>query len=234
MQRITVVTGANRGIGFEICRQLGQLGDRVVLGARDPAKGEAAAARLRHEGLEVEAAVLDVADASSVRAFADDLLRRHGRVDRLVNNAGVMLDHGAEASALTVPDDVMRRTMEVNVYGALRMAQALVPGMRTQGFGRIVNLSSGLGQLADMNGHWAAYRTSKTALNALTRILADELQGSGILVNAVCPGWVKTDMGGASATRTVERGAETPVWLATLPDDGLTGGFFRDRLAIAW
>lgn len=234
MQRVAVVTGGNRGLGLEICRQLALAGDRVVLTARDPAKGEAAAIRLAMQGLTVETAQLDVADPASCEAFAQEIRRRFGRVDRLVNNAGVLLDHGPLASALTVPRDILEKTMEVNVYAPVRLCQLLVPMMRAGNYGRIVNVSSGMGALNDMGGGWPAYRLSKAALNAATRVLAAELGPAQVKVNAACPGWVRTDMGGEHAPRSVQEGADTPVWLATLPDDGPTGGFFRDRQPIPW
>jgi len=236
-KRVAIVTGANRGIGFETCRQLARRGFKVVLAARDGAKGEPAARRLREEGLDVEFAPLDVTDDESVRRFARQLEKTHGRVDVLVNNAGIMID-GKEgdgpkaASILDAKVDTMRRTMEVNVYGALRVTQALLPLMPRDG-ARVINVSSGMGQLSDMNGGWPAYRTSKAALNALTRIFADELKDTGIRINSVCPGWVKTDMGGPNAERTPEKGAETIVWLAT-ESSVPTGGFFRDQKPIEW
>lgn len=235
--RIAVVTGANRGLGLETCRQLARLGLTVLLTSRDPAKGEAAAAALRADGLAVRVQPLDVTDADSVRRLAQYLHAEFGRVDVLVNNAGVFLDpldapDPAAASVLRAELDTVRRSMETNVYGPLRLCQALVPLM--QGRGRIVNVSSGMGQLSDMNGCCPGYRFSKVALNALTRSLADELRGTGIKVNSVCPGWVRTDMGGRDATRPVEEGADSIVWLATLPDDGPSGGFFRDRKPIPW
>jgi NAD(P)-dependent dehydrogenase (short-subunit alcohol dehydrogenase family) len=156
-----------------------------------------------------------------------------GRADVLVNNAGVMLDGGGRRIA-DLSLDVLQATLEVNLYGALRVTQALLPMMRRHRYGRIVNLSSGLGQLADMGSGTPAYRISKTALNAFTRILAAELEGTNIKVNSLCPGWVRTDLGGPNAPRSVEEGADTAVWLATLPDKGPSGGFFRDRKRIAW
>ena len=230
-QRIAVVTGGNRGIGLEICRQLAQLGYQVVLTSRDEVQGLGAQQRLVAEGAEVGYHPLDVTDAESVHRLAEVLQQAYGRVDVLVNNAGVMLD---DRDVLEADLEIVRATMETNVYGPWQLAQALVPLMQQHGYGRIVNLSSGMGQLSGMGSHRPAYRLSKTALNALTRILAAQLQGSNILVNSMSPGWVRTDMGGPSAPRSVEEGADTAVWLATLPDDGPTGGFFQDRKPIPW
>ena len=235
--RIAVVTGANRGLGLETCRQLARRGLTVVLTSRAAAKGEAAAARLRDDGLNVRFHPLDVTDPHSIGGLAQYLQAEFGRVDVLVNNAGVFLDpldspDAGAASVLRADLDTVRRSMETNVYGPLLLCQALVPLM--QGRGRIVNLSSGMGQLSDMNGCCPGYRFSKVAINALTRSLADELQSTAIKINSVCPGWVRTDMGGPHANRSVEDGADTIVWLATLPDDGPSGGFFRDRKPIPW
>jgi NAD(P)-dependent dehydrogenase (short-subunit alcohol dehydrogenase family) len=233
-QRVAVVTGANRGIGFEICRQLARgAGMRVVLTARNEAKGSAAAKKLRDEGLEVDFHVLDVAKEGSVRTFAGWLEGTCKRCDVLVNNAGIMADPRG-SRVLDSRLQTWRETLDTNVVGPLMMIQAMVPLMRRQRYGRVVNMSSGQGQLSDMGPGTPAYRVSKTALNALTRTLAAELGGGGILVNSMCPGWVKTDMGGAGAPRTVEQGADTAVWLATLPDEGPSGGFFRDRKPIPW
>ncbi len=231
-QRVAVVSGANRGIGLEIARQLATTGLRVVMGARDGAKGSEAAERLSGQGLDVTARALDVADQGSVDAFAGAVEADLGGVDVLVNNAGVIGDTGA--SGLEADLDEVKRTLETNLFGAWRLAEAVVPLMRGRGGGRIVNLSSGTGQLSDMNGGAPAYRVSKTSLNALTRIFASELDDEGIKVNSACPGWVRTDMGGSGARSSVEEGADTPVWLATLPDDGPTGGFFRGRESIPW
>jgi len=234
---LAVITGASRGLGFETCRQLGRRGYRVLLTARDHAKGKAAAAALRDEGLDVGFFPLDVTDTDSVRALAGHLEREGGRLDVLVNNAGVFLDpmppEDPSASSIFRADiATVRYSMEANAYGPLRLCQALVPLMR--GRGRVVNVSSGMGQLSGMNGCCPGYRFSKAALNVLTRILADELRDTRIKVNSVCPGWVRTEMGGPNAERSVEEGADTIVWLATLPDDGPSGGFFRDRKPIPW
>jgi NAD(P)-dependent dehydrogenase (short-subunit alcohol dehydrogenase family) len=231
--RIAVVTGGNKGIGFEICRQLARCGVRVVLTARDGVRGLDAERKLQDEGLNVLFHPLDVTDSAQVDALAATMERDHGRCDILVNNAGVLLDaRGSRVLDVTV--ETFRATFETNVYGPLRMCQALVPLMRRHRFGRIVNLSSGLGQLEDMGDGTPAYRASKTALNALTRMVSEAARRDGILVNSMCPGWVRTDMGGANATRGVDKGAQTAVWLATLPDGGPSGGFFRDKRRIAW
>jgi len=231
--RIAVVTGAGRGIGFEICRQLARRGINVVLTARDAGRGNRAAEILQGQGLNVIFHALDVTDPKQVHALADYLSQTHGRCDILVNNAGILIDKRG-TGVLELQVETLRTTLETNFYGPLQISQALVPLMRKHRYGRIVNVSSGLGQLEGMGDGTPAYRASKAALNTLTLMLAAATRGSGILVNSMCPGWVRTDMGGASATRSVEKGAETAVWLAALSDDGPTGGFFRDRNAIAW
>jgi NAD(P)-dependent dehydrogenase (short-subunit alcohol dehydrogenase family) len=232
-RKIAVVTGANRGIGFEICRQLAAKGIDVVLTSRDEAKGRMAVAQLRSQGLEIEFYQLDVTDTSGIQRLGGFLERKYGAADILVNNAGIMAD-AKGTGMLGVQLQIIRTTMETNVYGPLILCQALIPLMRKKNYGRIVNISSGLGQLSEMGGGMPAYRMSKTALNALTRTLAAELKGTNILVNSLCPGWVKTDMGGPNAVKTLAEGADTAVWLATLPDSGASGGFYRDRKAISW
>ncbi len=231
--RIAVVTGGNKGIGFEICRQLARKGVNVVLTARDAGMGLAATERLQAQGLNVIFHPLDVTDAAGVRRLARYLRLTHRRCDILVNNAGVALDRYS-TSVLDTPVQLFRDTLETNVYGPLMLCQELVPLMLREGYGRVVNLSSGMGQLEDMGDGSAAYRMSKTALNALTRMVAAATAKKGILVNALCPGWVRTDMGGRNAARGVEKGAQTAVWLATLPANGPSGGLFRDKKAIAW
>lgn len=232
-QRIAVVTGGNRGIGLEICRQLARLGLKVVLTARVEEKAREAAAGLA-SGPEIDVVpfTLDVTHPPEVERLAVFLERELGGVDVLVNNAGVFLDQ--HFGGLTVPLDAVHESLEINVVGPWALSQAVVPLMRKRRYGRIVNVSSGLGAMSEMMGGYASYRVSKLALNGLTRILADELHGTNILVNTMCPGWVQTEMGGEGAPRPVEKGADTAVWLATLPDGGPTGGFFRDRRLIPW
>jgi len=229
---VAVVTGANRGIGLETVRQLAHKGLHVVLTSRDAGKGEAIATSLQAEGLTVTFHPLEVTDPDSIQTLVEFLTAKFGGVDILVNNAGVYLDNGMDG--LTVPADRVRQTLEVNTLAPLQLSQAIIPLMRQGGRGRIVNVSSGMGALTDMTSSSLAYRISKTALNAITRILADELTGTNILVNSVCPGWVKTDMGGENAPRSVEKGADTIVWLATLPDGSPSGLFWRDRDPIDW
>jgi NAD(P)-dependent dehydrogenase (short-subunit alcohol dehydrogenase family) len=231
VDRVALVTGANRGIGFEISRQLGQRGYVVVLGSRDRERGEVAAARLRSEGLDVIGCQLDVADRASVESAVERMRREHGRLYAVVNNAAILYDtwqRGVDANL-----DEVREAFETNVLGAWRVVQATLPLLRASSTARIVNVSSGAGALTDMGGGTPAYRTSKAALNALTRVLAAELRADRILVNAICPGWVATDMGGAGG-RPVSEGAAGIVWAVELPDDGPTSGFFRDGRPIAW
>jgi len=226
--RVALVTGANRGIGLAVCSRLVALGLRVVLTARDGAKAESAAR-------EIDGAIphqLDVTLPESVRGLGEWLRRDVGRLDVLVNNAGIYPDEGV--SGLAVPPELVRTTFESNALGALRVCQEVVPLMLARRWGRVVNVTSGYGRMDAMDARTLAYKVSKLALNGVTRILADELRGSGVLVNAVDPGWVRTAMGGARAPRSVAQGAETIVFAATLPDGGPTGRLFRDRQIVPW
>jgi NAD(P)-dependent dehydrogenase (short-subunit alcohol dehydrogenase family) len=229
-----LVTGANRGIGREVARQLADLGYAVLLTARDEAQARAAATEIAAEtGAPVYPLALDVSDPQSVAAAAASVGAAPGRLDVLVNNAGVGLDFGVSG---TTPDfDAIEQTLRTNFYGAYRLTVALLDLLRTSKHPRIVNVSSGMGGVTEMGGWSPGYRVSKAALNAVTRILSTELQDDGFLVNSACPGFVKTDMGAPmGASKSVQAGAAGIVWLATLPDDGPTGGFFRDGKPIAF
>jgi NAD(P)-dependent dehydrogenase (short-subunit alcohol dehydrogenase family) len=231
-KKIAVVSGANRGIGFETCRQLSQLGFLTILTSRDENKGKAAVELLLQEGGDLIYHQLDVADLNSITRLASYLKENFDRCDILINNAGVFLDRGK--SVFDVPLEVLQETLEINFIGALSMCRAFAPFMRVHQYGRIVNVSSGMGSIANMAGYSAAYKLSKLVMNAMTRIMADEIKEINIKVNTMAPGWVRTDMGGPSAPRSLAQGADTIIWLATLPDDGPTGGFFEDRKPIAW
>ncbi|MBI4785317.1 MAG: SDR family oxidoreductase [Oscillatoriophycideae cyanobacterium NC_groundwater_1537_Pr4_S-0.65um_50_18] len=230
-ERIAIVTGANRGIGLEVVRQLAHKGITVILGSRDLQKGEQAAAQLIGAGLHVLPRQLDVTAPESMTQLATQVEQEFGRLDILVNNAGILYDTWQQPS--TADFDTVQEAISINTLGPWRMCKAFVPLLRRSQEGRIVNVSSGAGSIASMDNSTPAYSVSKAALNAFTRSLAAELKGTGILVNAVCPGWVATDMGG-SGGRPVEDGAASVVWAAMLPDDGPTGGFFRDGKPVPW
>ena len=229
MARIVLVTGANRGIGLEVARQLAARRLRVIVSARDAQKAAEAA---RSIGSDTHSVQLDVTDAQSIDRAARDVESLCGGVDVLINNAGVLLAENREL--LTTSLDDFRHTFEANVFGVIAVCQAFVPGMIDRGYGRVVNVSSRAGQISSMNDYAPAYSMSKAALNAVTRQLAAATNGTGVLVNSACPGWVRTAMGGRNAPRSVEQGADTIVWLATLPDGGPTGGFYSDRRRMDW
>ncbi|MGD1221564.1 SDR family NAD(P)-dependent oxidoreductase [Streptomyces krungchingensis] len=224
---IALVTGANRGIGREVARQLAAAGHTVLVTARS---AEAAAEAARAVGPDTRPLRLDVTSEADITALARDV-DALGVLDVLVNNAAITYDTWQRA--ITADLDVVREAAETNLYGPWRLTQALLPLLRASAHPRIVNVSSEAASLAGMGGGTPAYSASKAALNALTRMLAAELRGDGVLVNAVCPGWVATDMGGPGG-RPVEEGAASVVWAATLPDDGPTGGFFRDGRPLPW
>lgn len=227
--RIALVTGANRGLGLEVTRQLAELGSVVYLGSRTLEKGERAAASIRSAG--VHPIQLDVTDPADRETAVRRVEQDHGRLDVLVNNAAVHYDSGNRAAA---PDfDVVGEALATNLYGTWHTTLAFLSLLTRSDHGRIVNVSSGAGALADMGGGHPGYSVSKVGLNALTRMWAAELGLRGIRVNSVCPGWVATDMGGRGG-RPIPEGAAGIVWAATLPDDGPTGGFFRDGRPIPW
>lgn len=227
--KVALVTGSNRGIGFEVVRKLARRGYRVALAARRRAAAEEAAGRLSAEGLEVWPLELDVSDDASVQAARRLVEERLGRLDALVNNAGVLSGDDRRLPGLEVPVEVVRATFEVNTFGPLRVTQAFAPLLVRQG-GNVVNVSSIMGQLASAGPGYLAYRSSKAALNMITRVLAAELAPHGVRVNAVHPGWIRTRMGGPEAPGRPEEGAEPIVGLATLGPDGPSGGFFGPDL----
>jgi NAD(P)-dependent dehydrogenase (short-subunit alcohol dehydrogenase family) len=239
-RRVALVTGANRGIGFAIAERLAHAGLTVIMGCRNESRGSAACDQLTGQGLDAHFTLFDVTDATTVQSAVARTADRFGRLDVLVNNAGIMID--SHTGILELDRALLQNTLETNAYGPLLLSQACIPVMRRHAYGRIVNLSSTLGSLADtVNPDSSlaevgspAYRMSKTLLNAITALLARELRGSNILVNSVCPGWVRTNLGGPQAPLSPDQAAATPVWLATLPDDGPTGGFFREHQPIPW
>ena len=224
-EKIAVVTGANRGLGKGTAEALAKLGYQVVVTCRKVSEGEPVAKQIGgvfHP--------LDVTDPNSIERLVE-FLNKKGRLDVLINNAGILPDR--DAPALRASIESCRKAFETNTLGALLLSQKCIPLMKKTG-GRIVNVSSGMGQLKDMSSGYIAYRMSKAALNVVTRVLANETRGSGILINSVCPGWVKTDMGGAGASRELSEGVASILWAATLPDSGPTGGFFRDGKPLEW
>ncbi|HMH47688.1 MAG TPA: SDR family oxidoreductase [Solirubrobacteraceae bacterium] len=229
-----LVTGANRGIGREVARQLAERGYHVLLTARRGEQASEAAQQIADStGANVTALTLDVADPQSIAAAAASVSADPGALDVLVNNAGIGSDFGVSGAD---PDfDAIERALQTNFYGAYRLTIALLPLLRQSPHPRIVNVSSGMGGVAEMGGWSPGYRVSKAALNAMTQILSTELKDERFLVNSACPGFVNTDMGGPmGATKSVHDGAAGIVWLATLPDDGPTGGFFRDGQPVAF
>jgi NAD(P)-dependent dehydrogenase (short-subunit alcohol dehydrogenase family) len=230
--RVALVTGANRGLGLETCRQLLGRGMRVVMAGRDEGAVQRALRELDHAAGSAIAVRMDVTDSGSIEAAHRVAVERFGAVDVVVNNAAVLLFESADL--FSIPAGGFLRTFETNLFGVIEVCRVFVPPMATNGYGRIVNVSSGAGQLASMSTYAPAYSMSKAALNAFTRILAQTYHGRGVLANAVDPGWVRTDMGGPAAPRSVEQGVDTIVWLATLPNNGPTGRFFHDRRRIEW
>ena len=239
-KRVALVTGANKGIGFEIARQLAMKGITVLLGARDEQRGLKAQENLSSLGLEAHFVILDVTHPMSIQAAVGRIKDDFRRLDILVNNAGILIDSQTGVRELSIT--ILQNTLETNTFGPLLLSQACIPLMIGNKYGRIVNMSSSMGSFTDIAGPNSnyteifapAYRLSKTILNGITVMLAAEMRGTNILINSACPGWVRTDLGGSQAPLSPEQGADTPVWLATLPDGGPTGGFFRDRQPIPW
>ncbi len=238
--KVALVTGANRGIGKEIGRQLAAKGITVIVGARDRDQGMQACDALKAAGHAADFQLIDMAHANSIIEAVKQIKTTHARLDILVNNAGISIDF--ENDIFSLETEVLQNTLQTNALGPLALCQACIPLMKAQNYGRIVNVASTLGSLAeivDPQSPYAqvavpAYRLSKTLLNGITALVAKEVRPYNILVNSACPGWVRTAMGGEQAPLKVQEGADTPVWLATLADDGPTGGFFRERQSIPW
>ena len=230
-KKTVLVTGANRGIGFETCKQLSQLGLKVILTARDPVKGNKATKTLTDNGFDVTFCKLDVSSDRNIIEIYQEIEEKFGHLDILINNAAILYD--TNQSTINADMEIVRQALSTNLFGPWLLCQAFIPLMKRNGYGRIVNVSSGSGSLHYMNGGTPAYGISKVALNALTKKLASELMGTNILVNSVDPGWVETDMGGQGG-RPVEEGAKGIVWASLLPDDGPNGGFFYDGKNQPW
>ncbi|MEW8314020.1 MAG: SDR family oxidoreductase [Candidatus Thiodiazotropha endolucinida] len=232
---VAIVTGANRGLGLETSRQLARLGHHVLMTSRNEVDGQAAQQMLLNEGLDVSYHPLDVRSEASVLAVVQHFRQHHKRLQILVNNAGIFPDPSPEDSASSIFNAEIENVLngfDTNTLGPLRLCQALIPLM--DGEGCVVNVSSGMGQLSEMGRCCPSYRLSKTALNALTRIFSEELKQTQIKINSICPGWVRTDMGGKEATLSIPEGVEGIIWAATLADDGPSGGFFRFGKPIEW
>ncbi|OWV35685.1 short-chain dehydrogenase [Bacillus spizizenii] len=231
-KQVVLVTGGNRGIGYELAKQLGVNGFKVILASRDPVLGPEAAQKLRASGLDVSFVLIDVEDKESIRQAVITVNEQYGRLDVLINNAGVYLDKNEKL--LYMDPSILEKTMAINFFGAYHVMRSFIPLMEKQGYGRIINVSSEYGAVSEMSDQGVgAYKLSKLALNGLTRLAAAEIKGD-IKINAVDPGWVSTDMGGPSAPRTPKEAAESILWLATTEPDGPNGEFFRDRERIDW
>ena len=227
MSRIILVTGGNRGIGLEICNQLIQHDHTVIMGVRDVVKGEPAAKRLSDK---IDVQALDVTKIIQIQALGDYINKVYGKLDVLINNAGII---GSKNGIADADLTEVNRVLDTNFFGPWRISQLMIPLLIRSKGGHIINVSSGMGELSTRNSNYIGYRFSKTLLNRLTLLLAEELKQKNIMVNAMCPGWVRTKMGGKNATRSVAKGADTAVWLATVSNNA-TGKFFRDRLEIEW
>jgi len=232
--KIALVTGSSKGLGLELVRQLARSGVITFLTARNEAQGKAAQATLQQEGLAVEFLHMDVTNLMSIHAAANHIEQKHDKLDILVNNAGILPDEDSESNGLLIAPDIVRQVFETNTMGPLQTSQVMIHLLRRSPHGKIVNISSGMGSLAEMDGGYPAYRISKTALNAVTKILAYDLQGSAITVNSICPGWVRTDMGGPNAERSTEQSVAGILPLLLSNEPGPNGQFLRDGKPIPW
>lgn len=239
VKRVAIVTGANRGLGLATSKELAGMGYKVILTARHTSQGREKTEELKEKGLDVSFYHLDVNDSNSIGGLYEYVLNDFGRCDVLINNAGVLIDKvdyvGEDLfEHLRHDKNNIAQTLDTNIIGPYLLCEAFGPIMRKQRYGRIVNISSSMGQLSEMQEGFAAYRISKAGVNAVTRIFSAVYKGHNVLVNSICPGWVKTDMGGPNAQREIDEGISGIIWAATLPDGGPTGGFFRDKHPIPW
>jgi len=229
---VVFITGANKGIGFETAQQLAKAGWQVIIGARRIDAGQEASDKLVDQGLKVSSLQIDVADTPSISASAGEFKKRFDHLDVLINNAGIYPDEGL--NILTISREQLATTFQTNTFGALAVTQAFLPYLRKAKAARVINLSSGYGQLSGLRPEVPSYCLSKLALNGVTLMLSRALASDGIAVNSMSPGWVRTDMGGSSAPRSVDEGADTAVWLASEAPQKITGKFFEDRKEIPW
>jgi NAD(P)-dependent dehydrogenase (short-subunit alcohol dehydrogenase family) len=230
-KKVALVTGGNRGIGYELVKQLAMNGFKVILASRNSKTGHEATQKLKKSNLEVSFVAMDVDNKESIRQAVITISEQFGRLDVLINNAGVYLDNG---KLLNIDPSILEKTMATNFFGAYFVIHSFIPLMEKHGYGRIINISSGMGEMREMSYPGdGAYKLSKFTLNGLTQLLAAEMKGD-IKINAVCPGWVSSDMGGPSAPRTPKQAAESILWLATVGSEGPNGGFFRDGKQIEW
>jgi NAD(P)-dependent dehydrogenase (short-subunit alcohol dehydrogenase family) len=227
MKKIAVVTGALKGIGLQVAKDLARKDHGVILSGRDEIRGKTLQEQLARDGLKVSFHCLDVGNPESIEDFTARLLREFGHIDILVNNAGICPQDREDGDTEPLIDGI-ERAFQTNALGPYLLCRRLLPSMLKNNFGRVVNVSTGMAQLSDMNAGSPAYRMSKVALNAVTRMFADQCKGKNVLVNSVCPGWVRTDMGGPGATRSLEQGSASILWAVNLGEDGPNGGFFRD------
>ncbi|WII72532.1 SDR family NAD(P)-dependent oxidoreductase [Bdellovibrio sp. 22V] len=236
MKKIAIVTGANRGLGLATSEALAQRGFKVVMAMRSPDKAQKQVNALKMKDLDVVPMKLDLSQEKSITDFAEAIKKEYGFVDVLVNNAGILIDSedGGNSSLFKTKATTIQKTFTTNTIGPFLLTQKLFPLMKQEGYGRVVNVSSGMAQLSNPQSASAAYRISKTALNMVTNLFASEVSGEDICVNSVSPGWVRTDMGGPNADRSLEQGIKGIVWAATLPKGGPNGGFFRDGEPISW
>ncbi|UXR64133.1 SDR family NAD(P)-dependent oxidoreductase [Bdellovibrio bacteriovorus] len=236
MKKIAVITGANRGLGLALTEALAQRGYKVLMAMRNPDKAQKTLNGLMMKGFDVVPMKLDVSQEKSINDFVETIKREYGFVDVLVNNAGILIDSedGGNASVFKTKAATLQKSFATNTMGPFLLTQKIFPLMKQEGYGRIVNVSSSMAQLSEKQNASAAYRISKTALNMVTTLFASEVQGEDICVNSVSPGWVRTDMGGPNADRSVEQGIKGILWAATLPKGGPNGGFFRDGEPLGW